>query len=343
MDIKPYRNDVILALRNGGSNNDIAQKLGCSYGYVANIRYQLRNDLPLLGMGVSRRIDYAVVKKMLADNVAHAQIARTVHCSRERIRQLDMRWNGLTGRARGDHRFRTQPAALPEHPFIEEAIRRGMTVEPVFRKNGGVFERRILVNGHRVYLHYDVSMSRCGSTNGHIYYRVLASRIAADFYVNVMPGARTYMILPASKRPTGPTAISLEAYNPGKPGAHSYRHDYLDYVEAWHLLATPTTAPNGWRLMDRFRDLDKQLHKLKLNESLSVECDHRREAIAVQAMVDQFDSERLYGSRWISQRRGSQIDKPIIVYINRSQPNGEHHGEEKLSQRKSRAAVAPGH
>lgn len=173
------------------------------------------------------RVDHEKIKELLEEGLRPSDVARIIGCSRERIRQLDLKYFGMTGRERSKARRIDNSRMLPVHPFVAVAMQRGYNVEPI-TENLRASTFRILVNGFRCGL-FSSSKRIIG---GNSYWTIKRSPWNLDFYV--WSTSVGFIILPKNKQPADATTISL--HEKSKVGAYSMRHDYIDYLNAWEQL-----------------------------------------------------------------------------------------------------------
>jgi hypothetical protein len=162
--------------------------------------------------------------------VRHSQIARIMGCSRERIRQLDKLYFGLTGRERNKARRIDNSKVPPNHLFVTVAKERGYHVEALPLTNLRASKKIVLVNGFRCGLFS--SSSRILGRNTYWTLRRSTDKAEIDFYVWSTPMG--FIIIPNGKQPKDSTCIALNQKR--KPGAYSHRHDYVNYLNKWDQL-----------------------------------------------------------------------------------------------------------
>lgn len=177
----------------------------------------------------NKQFDHERIKSLLDDGVKPTEVARIMGCSRERIRQLDFKYFGLTGRERCKMRRVEESKIPPSHPFVTLAQERGYKVEAVALGNLRPSKCRILINGFRCGL-FTSSRRVLGKNTYWTIRRSPAS--AVDFYIWSTPVG--FLIIPKNKQPKDSTCIALRDRR--KPGAYSKRHDYINYLNAWEQL-----------------------------------------------------------------------------------------------------------
>lgn len=176
-------------------------------------------------------IDHAQVQTLLKQNVPYATIAKTFSCSRERIRQLDRKYFQRTGRERQEERRLASLPPYPNTPFTRAAAKRGFDIVPVFLSPYKMASRAVIINGYLCRTRRTANVTGKTGKRYVVLYRVQAE---ADFIAHQV--ADGFMIIPASKQPAKQTSFSLTPPRTNRGGARSYRHDYRDYHNAWHLL-----------------------------------------------------------------------------------------------------------
>jgi hypothetical protein len=178
----------------------------------------------------TRQFDHERIKGLLESGVKPIEVARIVGCTRERVRQLDFKYFGMTGRERSHKRRIEQSTIPPIHPFIAAARERGYSIEGIPLTNLRPSKARVLINGFRCGL-FSSSQRRLG---GNVYWTIRrsTSEAAMDFCIWSTPVG--FLIIPKNKQPKDSTCIALRDRR--KPGAYSKRHDYIDYLNAWEQL-----------------------------------------------------------------------------------------------------------
>jgi len=176
------------------------------------------------------KFNHEKIKQLIEKGLPQAHIARIVGCSRERIRQLELQYFGTTGCDRRAERNYRKLASLPDNSFVDECIARGFYVESFITDCMRKSARRVIVNGHVCNL-YKMTPHMI---NGCQYYIVRRGREDVDFNIGTNP--KGFLIMPAPVSLVLDTTISLEPRNHKHPGAHSKRHDYINYLNAWDQL-----------------------------------------------------------------------------------------------------------
>lgn len=165
------------------------------------------------------------------------EIAARVGFSKQRVHQVANLINvqcgerqtvcGLRRRqARNDETLRTGLLRA----VIATAQQRGLAVETTIKTNGEPGRTRILLNGLTCHLH-KVTYQRP-------YVAIGSRRLPRDgeFNLFLLPDGR-WMVMPSSQTPRGRTLIAIHQPRTRKGMGRNKRHDYRDYIEAWHLLA----------------------------------------------------------------------------------------------------------
>jgi hypothetical protein len=174
------------------------------------------------------RSDHEKVKELLDQNWRHIDIAKEVKLSRERIRQLDLRYNGRTGRERQIERRLTRAHNAPENAFTVAARERGLDVQGVPLSHMQPSSSLVRVNGYLCSLHRCI---RRPLSHG-IYWLVRRTQRRADFYIWECP--KGFIILPPDAQPRTDTMITIEPRK--RPGAYVKRHDYISHLNRWEHL-----------------------------------------------------------------------------------------------------------
>jgi hypothetical protein len=174
------------------------------------------------------------------DSLSFADIGDRLGITRERVRQIARQLGMTSGRQRREQRALHQRIpAWHERRGYRELIAKGkefgyaVTPSRVDSPEGWRFEARmVVINGWRAHIVYVRTRGR--------YLAFGRSEVGADFYVGISPIG--FFIFPSKVWKTFPerTMFSPIACPIGKRGfAHSNRHDYLKYLEAWKLLGRP--------------------------------------------------------------------------------------------------------
>jgi hypothetical protein len=187
-------------------------------------------------LGCKPQFDHEKIKQLLTEGYRPIDVAQIVGCSRERVRQLDWKYFGMTGRERMLIASTTQfnvryknASEPPEHPFVLEALKRGLKVEGVVTAAIKTSVKRVLVNGYRCSLHKAIRRP----AGNHVYWQIRrVYQTVADFYI--WQGPTGFLILPHDEQPNDATMLTFRPRM--RAGAYSKRHDYLNYLNAWNQL-----------------------------------------------------------------------------------------------------------
>jgi hypothetical protein len=185
---------------------------------------------------------YRKIRGLLSNTwLSFAEIGDRFGITRERVRQIAQQLGKASGRQRQEQRtLHKRISAWQQQAVYRELIAKGKalgyTVAPSRRdtREGWRIEKEIvLINGWRAHIVYF-------RTKDDRYLVFRRSVVRADFHLGVSPIG--FFIFPAKVWKTFPAGTSFSPI-PSSIGhrgvAHSHRHDYLNYLEAWKLLGRP--------------------------------------------------------------------------------------------------------
>jgi hypothetical protein len=178
----------------------------------------------------NRQFDHERIKELLEGGVKPIEVAKIVGCTRERVRQLDLKYFGLTGRKRAFNVRVKNSTVPPIHPFITAARERGCSVEGIPITNLRPSKARVLINGFSCGL-FTSSQRRLGKN---VYWTIRRSTASAKMDFCIWNTPIGFLIIPESKQPIHSTCIALRDRR--KPGAYTKPHDYINYLNAWEQL-----------------------------------------------------------------------------------------------------------
>ncbi len=170
-----------------------------------------------------------LIRAMLErDCITHAEIARRIGLTRERVRQLALLMGFADGRSRhAICRMERRKKEMAE--FFLQAQKRGFAVEPLGTGSG-------YING-KLCLQRNACWHDVGS-NEHKYTFLSIRRPTVRFDICAwkLPDGR-FLILPKKL-----SSFTQTTFNPGESarlGTNSSSHYYRDYIERWSLLGRP--------------------------------------------------------------------------------------------------------
>ncbi len=173
-----------------------------------------------------------LIRAMLERNcITHAEIARRIGLTRERVRQLALQMGFADGRSRhAICRMERRKKEMAE--FFVEAQKRGFPVEPLGTKSAYV-NGKICVQRRACW--HDIGKGKYKYTYLSIY------RPAGRFDICAwkLPDGR-FLILP--KELVGFTQTTFNPEESERPGTYSSSHYYREYIERWSLLGLPRRA-----------------------------------------------------------------------------------------------------
>ncbi len=163
--------------------------------------------------------------------ITHAEIARRIGVTRERVRQLALQMGFADGRSRhAICRMERRKKEMAE--FFVEAEKRGFGVEPLGAKSA-------YING-KICVQRQACWHEIGK-EGYKYIYLSIHRPTGPFDICAwkLPDGR-FLILP--KDLVGFTQTSFNPEESGSPGTASTSHYYREYIERWSLLGQPRSA-----------------------------------------------------------------------------------------------------
>ncbi|HYL86355.1 MAG TPA: hypothetical protein VE263_19175 [Candidatus Angelobacter sp.] len=176
-----------------------------------------------------------LIRAMLERNcISHADIARRIGVTRERVRQLALQMGFAVGRSRqAVCRMERRRKAMAE--FFVQAQKRGFPVEPLGRKSA-------YINGKLC-----VQRQACWHDIGkgpykYTYLSIYQPRIRFDICAWELPDGR-FLILP--KKLAGFRQTTFNPEESERLGTYSSSHHYREYIERWSLLGRPRGEEMG--------------------------------------------------------------------------------------------------
>ena len=170
-----------------------------------------------------------LIRAMLERNcITHAEIARRIGVTRERVRQRALQMGFADGRSRhAVCRMERRRKEMAE--FFVEAQKRGFEVEPLGARSA-------YINGKLC-----VQRNACWHDVGRSEYKytclsIRRPSVKFDICAWKLPDGR-FLILPEEL--TGFTQTTFNPEETDRLGTNSSSHYYRDYVERWSLLGRP--------------------------------------------------------------------------------------------------------
>ena len=173
-----------------------------------------------------------LIRAMLERNcITHAEIARRIGLTRERVRQLALQMGFADGRSRhAICRMERRKKEMAE--FFVEAQKRGFPVEPLGRKSAYI-NGKICVQRQACW--HDIGKGKYKYT----YLSIYRPTGRFDFCAWKLPDGR-FLILPEEL--VGFTQTTFNPKESGRQGTDSSSHYYREYIERWSLLGRPRRA-----------------------------------------------------------------------------------------------------
>jgi hypothetical protein len=172
-----------------------------------------------------------LIRAMLERNcITHAEIARRIGLTRERVRQVALQMGFAAGRSRQAICRMERPKKVMGEFFLE-AQERGFQVEPLGTRTWSAYINGKLCLQRRACWH-DIGKGKYKYTYLSVY------RPAARFDICAwkLPDGR-FLILP--KKLVGFRQTTFNPEESDRPGTASSSHYYRDYIERWSLLGRP--------------------------------------------------------------------------------------------------------
>jgi hypothetical protein len=173
-----------------------------------------------------------LIRAMLERNcITHAEIARRIGVTRERVRQLALQMGFADGRSRhAICRMERRRKEMAE--FFVEAQKRGFAVEPLATSSAYI-NGKLCIQRHACW--HDVGKGKYRYT----YLSIRQPSVKFDICAWKLPDGR-FLILP--RKLVGFTQTTFNPEESDRLGTNSSSHYYRDYVERWSLLGRPRRA-----------------------------------------------------------------------------------------------------
>jgi hypothetical protein len=173
-----------------------------------------------------------LIRAMLERNcITHAEIARRIGLTRERVRQLARQMGFADGRSRhAICRMERRKKEMGE--FFLEAQKRGFPVEPLGSKSAYINGKLCL---QRQACWHDIEQGQRKYT----YLSIHRPSRRFDICAWKLPDGR-FLILP--KKLAGFRQTTFNAEESERLGTASSSHHYREYIERWSLLGRPRQA-----------------------------------------------------------------------------------------------------
>jgi hypothetical protein len=200
-----------------------------SMRYCQTCRFELNNrGFKRHTLSVVHRKGKLIRAMLERDCITHAEIARRIGLTRERVRQLALQMGFATGRSRhAICRMERRRKEMAE--FFVQAQKRGFAVELLGKKSA-------FINGKLC-----IQRQACWHEVGRSEYKytclsIRRPSVKFDICAWKLPDGR-FLILP--KKLAGFTQTTFNPEESDRLGTNSSSHYYRDYVERWSLLGRP--------------------------------------------------------------------------------------------------------
>jgi hypothetical protein len=173
-----------------------------------------------------------LIRAMLERNcITHAEIARRIGVTRERVRQLALQTGFADGRSRhAICRMERRRKEMAE--FFVEAQKRGFEVEPLGARSAYINGKTCV---QRQACWHDIGKGKYKYT----YLSIHRPTGRFDICAWKLPDGR-FLILP--KELVDFTQTTFNPKESERQGTHSSSHYYRDYIERWSLFGRPRRA-----------------------------------------------------------------------------------------------------
>ena len=176
-----------------------------------------------------------LIRAMLERNcITHAEIARRIGLTRERVRQMALRMGFANGKSRhAICRIERRKKAMPD--FFVKAEERGFQAEPIGRKSA-------YING-MICVQRQACWREIGR-QGYKYIYLCIRRPESQFDICAwkLPDGR-FLILPKELVGFKQTVFTPEESD--HPGTAKTSHYYREYIERWSVLGNPEREGSG--------------------------------------------------------------------------------------------------
>jgi hypothetical protein len=247
----------------------------------------------------------------IRDGKSFAYIAREIGISRERVRQIAHKEFGVIGRERRlGYRYQ-----ILKHPFVDECVRRGMSLSAYpaqsFWRNKS--RRVVTVNGYSCFL--GSTCARTAGSNSYLGIRGSSAYSHCDF--GVWPVPQGFLIIPQDKWPMAQTMFSLREKTKAAP--YSKRHDWPSFLNKFDQLeknmeiqdfVAKETVQSKY---SKFFPVIEKLRSIPPGFAMPVKCDSVQEAQYLQQYI--FQSTNKNGEFKYSVQRRKET-----VYISQVTP-----------------------
>lgn len=227
---------------------------GRTYPQMGQSRYIRGHQFRLGAESFNAKPTYQEALKLIEEGeLAPIEIARRTGYTRERIRQLELKYFNRTGRERAV--IRRQPewelrqaaakARMLAVPFCQAAMAQGFEVElePIPYQAGKFlyYRRYFRVNGKLCWVGAGTRRKlapslHLKSTEGYAVFRPPQNcRADTRFLIYDCQHLGLWLIVPKERAPKSQNMVRLVGEHK-IPGAYTKRHDWKSYVNAWHLL-----------------------------------------------------------------------------------------------------------
>lgn len=203
-----------------------------------------RRGLKMHTLGIRHRQGRRIKALLSKTCISHREISRRCDVSFERVRQVAIKMGFDSGLARKQsctvHRIDKAKKSLERTGLLKDvraiATRNGLAFETIATHKHSVqspiFRRTVLI-ANQICALRTTSLST-GRNAGNVLVRPQTVAPNVDFVCLYIPGGH-WMVIPVSLLPDRVTMFRM---NLKIKAGSSNRHDWRDYIEAWHLLTS---------------------------------------------------------------------------------------------------------
>jgi hypothetical protein len=263
------------------------------------------------GSGATQKVNRERVIALLQEKcISMSEIAYRVGCSRERIRQLALKYLGITGRERNWscplNRSNRVPE-LPDHNFVHDCLDLGFDVQPILNDRGSSNKQMVLVNGKSCLLRKASTRFAGIHSSCTVVFHISRSG-SGDYDVCVyeLDDGR-WLIVPQDRIPFRSTDFSV--FPRARVAAYSKRHDWITYINAWQFLGgdmkilEPVAKESLVGGSEKWKAVLEKLTTVPDGMALPVQFDKNQDAAGLQAYIFGYQNRKGYdGPRYECRR-----------------------------------------
>jgi len=176
--------------------------------------------------------------------ISYEEIGQRLGITRERVRQYHQAiagTPGLGGQRRTVCTLRSRDQRWREIPDIATLLTTcPLPVVPILTSTPlGYALNTVTIMGQRCIIRH---VSLTGPEGRYMaIHRSQPQNVGADFVLYLLPNDRGWLVIPRDRCPTRGTQVSLQPLTGGRGFTKHARHDWREYLNAWHLLGAVET------------------------------------------------------------------------------------------------------